>query len=160
MDDQQPQWWRIALAFVIAPLVPSAMAAATTLFDGLPNGSYPQWVALFVLFGGYPATLVFGLPAFLILRSRLQPRFLYVTFAGGLVAAIPWLLLVLFGSNPDMAMIGEHVTVRDGVKTAWGWIEGLKMVGGVFLWGLVGGSVFWFAAVWRPPIRTQPSLAD
>lgn len=145
---------------MIAPLLPSALAATTTLFDGLPNGSYLQWVTLFAVLGGYPATLIFGLPAFLILRSRLEPRFLYVTIAGGLVAAIPWLLLVLFGSNPDTAMIGEHVTVRDGMKTTWGWIEGLKLVGGVFLWGLVGGIAFWFAAVWRNPIRKELGSAN
>lgn len=137
------------MAFIGAPLLPAAIVSTYTLFDGIPNGSYLKTVVLFALFGGYPAALVFGVPALLILRRWLEPKFLYIVVAGGLVAAAPWLLLVLFGSNPDFASIGTHVTVQGGQKTAWGWIEGFKMVGGVFLLGLVGGVAFWLLAVCR-----------
>ena len=145
----QPKGWRIALAFFIAPLVPAAVASIATIFDGLPNGSYPKTVALFALFGAYPAPIIFGVPAFLFLRRRLKPRFVYVVLAGGFVAAAPWLLLVLLGPNPDTASIGTHLTVQAGHKTLWGWIEDLRMVGGVFLLGLIGGVAFWLVAVCR-----------
>ena len=159
MDQQQPPTWRVVLAFVLAPLVPAALVAATTLFDGSPNGGYLTWLALFAVFGAYPATVLFGLPAFFLLRRRLKPRLASVVLVGGLVAAAPWLLIVVFVPNPDSAMIGEHVTVNHGVKTIWGWIEGLKLVGGVFLLGLLGGIAFWFAALWRPlsDARTAPA---
>lgn len=156
---QQPRRWRIILAFLIAPLVPSAAAATVTLVDGLPNGGYLQWLVLVALIGGYPAALILGLPAFFILRSRLRPRFMYVTFAGGLVAAAPWLLLVLFGPNPDMATSGEHVTVVSGAKTLWGWLEGMRMIGGAFLLGLMGGAAFWFISMWRPSTLSKPAQA-
>jgi len=129
--------------------VPAALASITTIFDGLPNGSYLKTVALFAFLGAYPATIIFGVPTLLILRRRLKPRFVYVVLAGGCVAAAPWLLLVLFGSNPDTASIGTHVTVQAGQKTLWGWIEGGRMVGGVFLLGLIGGVAFWLVAVCR-----------
>ena len=145
----QPKIWRIALAFLIAPLVPAAVAPIATIFDGLPNGSYLRTVALFALFGAYPATIIFGVPALLILRRRLKPRFVYVALAGGFVAAAPWLLLVLFGPNPDAASTGTQVTVQAGHKTLWGWIEDLRMVGGIFLLGLIGGVAFWLVAVCR-----------
>ncbi len=145
------------IAFIIAPLAPSAAVATLTLFDGVPNGGYLQWVVLFALIGGYPATLVLGLPAYFVLRSRLAPRFGHVALAGGLVAVAPWLLLMLFAPTPDLVVRGEHILAQDGVKTVWGWLDGLRLVGWIFLLGLFGGAAFWFAAVWRPPSRSAPA---
>ena len=110
-------------------------------------------MALFAFFGAYPAALIFGVPAFLILRRRLKPRVINCVLVGGVVAAAPWLLLVLFGSNPDYAVVGTHITVQHGLKTLWGWIDGLKMVGWIFGLGLIGGLAFWTAAVFDPRRR-------
>ena len=61
-------WRRLLLAFAIAPLVPSLLAAEPWLFDDRDFSSYMRIVSLFALVGGYPAALLFGLPALLILR--------------------------------------------------------------------------------------------
>lgn len=157
---QQPHWRRVLIAFLVAPLVPSAAAATVTLVDGLENGGYLQWLVLIVLVGGYPSALILGLPGFLILRSRLGLRFIHVTIAGGIIAAVPWLLLGLFGPNPEMATSGEHVSVVGGAKTIFGWLEWMRLVSVTFLLGLVGGAAFWFVAMWRPPSSSGRTPKD
>ena len=153
MVQQGLKAWRVALGFVVAPLAPSALAAVSTLADGGPNGGYGQWLALFALVGGYPATLVFGIPAYFVLSRFLRPRLIYVVLAGGVVAAAPFVLVMLFGGVADYASVGEHVTAQRGVRTFWGWIEMLKAVGLAFGLGLVGGLAFWMAAVFSPRRR-------
>jgi hypothetical protein len=128
------------------------LASLVTLFDGLENGGYIQWLVLLTLFGGYPAAFIFGLPAYFSLRDRLRPRLVYALLLGGLVAAAPWALLTLVGPNPSFASIGDHVTVQNGQKTLWGWIEAFKLVGEVFLLGLVGGGAFWCVLTVRKPM--------
>lgn len=140
---------RLALAFVVAPLVPALIISTSTLFDGTDNGSFLDTVALFVVFGGYPAALVFGLPTLLIMKRWLRPRLIWVVLAGGFVAAAPWALATLFVSQPDSASIGSNVTVANGQRTLWGWIEAAKFLGMVFALGAVGGLAFWLVGIFR-----------
>src|SRR5215218_2155167 len=66
---------RVLLAFVLTPLLISFVAAcAYPLYAGLPTywdrvlRSWP----IYILFGALPATLIFGIPAFLLLRKLLR----------------------------------------------------------------------------------------
>ncbi len=112
---------------------------------------------LVVVFGAYPITILFGVPAYLVLKRRVRLKFLTICLVGGVIAAAPWLLLTLF-TNPDYAMIGDRVTVQNGHKTWFGWIEILRFLGECFIFGAIGGAVFWALAIfkWRPP-QAPPS---
>ncbi|WP_300579222.1 hypothetical protein [Phenylobacterium sp.] len=149
MDQQRPRPERLILAFLIAPLAPSALAATWTLFDGVDNGGYLQWLRLFALVA-YPTALVFGAPAYFLLRNRVKPRLVSVALMGGLVAAAPWILLAIFGPAPDFASSGSRVTVENGSATLWGWIGTFRLVSGVFVLGLIGGLTFWLVALGLP----------
>lgn len=148
---------RLALGFVLAPLAPALLISTSSLFDGKDNGSYLKTVMLFAFFGGYPAALVIGLPALLILKRWLRPRLAWAILVGGLVAATPWGLAMLFGGQPDSASIGTHVTVQNGQRTLWGWIEAGKFLVGVFALGGVGGLAFWLLGIFRLRPPSNPS---
>lgn len=94
------------------------------------------------MFGAFPTMIVFGLPAFFFLRSRLvelRPTALNCAIVGAAVAAAPWclffLLLVIFSPGPE-----------------W---EAVLLVGKVTLSGAIGGVVFWLVAAAR---QTQEPL--
>ena len=149
------RWWRFVAAFTLAPLVPAALFATTTLWDGLENATYLHLLLLTALLGAYPPALVLGLPALLILRGRVKPSLAAIALTGGVVASLPWLGLGLLG-NPDQASIGAHVTVRDGRTTFWGYVELAKLLAMTFALGAVGGAVFRVLAVGRMrPMRRQ-----
>jgi hypothetical protein len=154
-DRRKPPGWRIVAGFILAPMAPALLFALATLFDGLPNGSYLKTAMQNLVVGGYPAAILFGLPLYFALRNWVEPRFMNLAMAGGAVAAAPWLLLVLIGPQPDWAQIGSHVTVLDGRRTLWGWIESGTLIGQVFLLGTIGGAAFWLIAVARA--RVNPS---
>jgi hypothetical protein len=115
----------------------------------MPIASFGSQVLLVVIFGGYPATVLLGLPAYFVLRRRLSPGLIAVALAGGLIAAAPWPALMLLSSNPDDAWIGSCHTVIDGRTTWCGYLEGMKFVALVFCLGATGGITFWICAVWR-----------
>jgi hypothetical protein len=146
-----PPAWRIFAAFLVSPLVPSLLYASSTLFDGIPNGSYSD-TATPIAVVAYATTLVFGLPTFLLLRRHIQPHFWVLVLAAGVVASAPWVLLVL-GPQADLASIGSHVTAMDGRLTIWGWIEAGAFIGPIFALGMIAGAVFWLVAVFTPWAR-------
>ncbi len=117
----------------------------------MPIASFGSQVLLVVIFGGYPATVLLGAPAYFMLRQRLRPRLITVTLAGGLIAGAPWPALMLLSSNPDDAWIGSCHTVIDGWTTWCGYLEGMKFVALVFCLGAIGGIAFWVCAIWRDP---------
>jgi hypothetical protein len=146
-----PPGWRIAAAFIVAPLIAAAtMACFEPLYDGLPSEAeriFKTWM-IFCLFGAYPATILAGVPTFLFLRSRVRPTALNCTLAGGFVAAAPSLVLSIL-SGPDAAIDDGHVTVRHGHLTLWGWLLEAQVIGEIAAFGLLGGLVFWFIAAAR-----------
>jgi hypothetical protein len=153
-DRDQPPRWRVIAAFLIAPLVSAfALACYLPAYDGLPHTSdrIIRSTALYCFFGGYPSALVVGVPAYLLLRRRLKPTWLNCTIAGAVVAAAPSLLLMIVPTPGAFEQTGEHITVLNGVRTAWGWMEGLQGVAGIGAVGLIGGLAFWLIAVagWR-----------
>jgi hypothetical protein len=143
-----PPAWRIAAAFIVAPLIAAAtMACYEPLYDGLPSEAeriFKTWM-VFCLFGAFPATILAGVPTFLFLRSRVRPTALNCTLAGGFVAAAPSLVLSIL-SVPDAAIEDGHVTVRHGHLTLWGWLLRAEFIGEIAAFGLLGGLVFWFIA--------------
>ena len=126
-----PRPWRIVAAFIITPLLAAfALACIQPLYAGLT--SLPDRIfrttMIYTFFGGYPAALVIGFPAFMFLRHRVNASALNCAGAGAIVASLPWLLLGLI-SNPKYAYSNGHVTHQNGAKTWAGWVDLFAFVG-------------------------------
>jgi hypothetical protein len=120
------------------------------MYEGLTNvferviKTFP--VVLFV--GGYLPTLVAGLPAYALLRSRLKPTLLNCAVVGASVAGMPWLLLSILPAAGSASIDGV-ATVTNHHVTAFGAWVGLKMALGISLFGALGGASFWAIAAGR-----------
>jgi len=145
----QPKLWRVALGFLMAPLVPAALWLLPGLWYGTPVASFGSQVMLVTFYGPYPAIVLLGVPAYLLLRRRLSPRLITVALAGGVIAAAPWAVLLLLLPHPTDAWVGRCHTVINGHTTWCGYLEGMKFIALVFGLGVIGGIVFWICAVWR-----------
>ncbi|NZD62133.1 hypothetical protein HX900_13550 [Rhizobium sp. WYCCWR 11290] len=148
-DTHLPPWWRVVAAFVLVPLlVALVLACFQPLYAGLPNLAerIRRTAIFYAFFGSYPATILFGVPAYFFLKSRVRATALNCAATGAVVAPFPWLLLGLF-SNPDYAYSDGHVTHHNGMKTLWGWVDLLTGVGEFAALGAFAGLVFWCIAM-------------
>ncbi len=121
--------WRVVSAFLLAPLITAfALACAQPPYlGGLP--AVLKATVVFALIGGYPAAILLGVPAFLILRRIARPSALNCAATGACVATLPWLALAL---------------VTGFWREA---INFLAFLGIIATAGAVGGVVFWVIAV-------------
>ena len=108
--------------------------------------------------GGYPAGLLLGVPAYLLLRLRLRPWLITAGVAGGVIAVAPWAALLPLLANPSDAWIGRCHTVVNGHTTLCGYVEDMKFMAMVFGLGMIGGIVFWVCAIWRDANVIGPSV--
>jgi hypothetical protein len=126
----KPNVWRILLGFVLAPTIPS------------------HNVPLVLIYGPLPATIIFGIPAFVLLYRSVHPHVVPIVVTGGIVAVLPWALLQLF-PVASHAEIGDCVTIENGRTTWCGFWSNMQLLSLIFVYGAFGGLVFWFCAVWR-----------
>lgn len=148
MNDSElhPPLWRVFGAFAVAPVVAAVgVAFYTPGFYGSPlivrvAGTF----VLALVWGGYFPTLLFGMPAYFLLRKRCQPTLLNCVVVAALVASVPCALLGLL--PPDYAYSDGHVTHQNGHTTIWGWLGLAEMVGSMVLLGGITGAVFWAVA--------------
>lgn len=158
--NSQPAWWRVLLAFAVVPLIASAgMASVHPLYAGLPDflDRIARTTITYSIFGAYPSALILGVPAYFLLRRRLQPSLPSCVWVAAAVAALPWVIVGL-AFPADEASIGDRVTVAGGVRTFWGWIYFARFVLNFCLIGGIAGAIFWFIAVWRMPLKTTNDL--
>lgn len=144
-----PPRWRVAAAFLMVPaLAALSIAIAMPLYSGLPSMTERIWKSALAygVFGAYPPTIIFGIPAYLVLRKHFKPRLINCAFVGAFVAALPWALLAL-ASTPDQASIDDRATVIDGSKTAFGWLMDAQALAQIALFGALGGFLFWARAI-------------
>ena len=147
-DRTYPPAWRVALAFALAPGAAALfMALLTPAYDGLPSWFERVWRTAQILsaIGAYPSALVFGLPAYLMLRRHFSANLLGCLIVGFVVAALPWALL-LIGSGASEASINGRATVINGQTTAYGWLKNAEFLLTIGLFGAFGGFVFWAVA--------------
>jgi hypothetical protein len=149
-----PPTWRIVLAFLVAPTVGAALLALIApAYGGLPPvEQFLSSAKVYALVGAYPTTLLFGVPAYFMARRHFEPRPLSCAIVGGVVAAFPWLILMLVPIATS-AGIGGRATVIDGSYTAYGWLMNGLFVGQIAAVGFVAGLAFWItaAAGLKPP---------
>ena len=144
-----PPSWRVALAFLLAPGAAALlMALAMPAYDGLPSWSERVWrtAEIFSVVGAYPTAVVFGIPAYFMLRRHLSARLIGCVIVGFAVAALPWALLVMAGSGASEASVNGRATVVNGHTTAYGWLQNAEFVFTIGLFGALGGFVFWAIA--------------
>ena len=154
----RPPFWRLALAFIVVPGAAAlVMALQQPLYAGLPD----FWERVFrtavinAVVGAYPAALVLGVPAYLLFRKRLRPTALNCAAVGGVIAALPWLLLGLL-SSPDYAYGNGHITHQDGRITLWGLFDLFVFTGWIGLFGAGAGVLFWLITVPGAQAKTDP----
>ncbi|WP_165899621.1 hypothetical protein [Sphingomonas sp. PP-CE-1G-424] len=148
-----PPIWRIIAAFLIVPGVAAlVMAIMMPAYDGISDPLERIWrsALVFAVVGAYPATVILGLPAFLILRRRFEATLLNCSLTGAVAAALPWLILSSL-ITPDSASTGGRATVLHGSLTPYGWLTNLTFIGQIALFGAGGGMLFWLfaAAGWK-----------
>lgn len=132
-DDRQyrryePPFWRLAIAFILAPIPPIVVFAL--FWRGDLEGS-PGFVdGLFAGgLGAYPTILIFGVPLLLMARRRVRPTMMNVVLSGALVASLPWWIMALLSASAS--------TIRELALPA-------------MLLGLLGGLAFYIVGVYRP----------
>jgi hypothetical protein len=154
----RPPFRRLALAFIVAPGAAAlVMAILQPLYAGLPD----FWDRVFrtalinAVVGGYPAALILGVPAYLLLRKRLRPTILNCAAVGAVIAALPWLLLGLFFS-PEYAYSNGHVTHQNSHITLWGLFDLSVLTGWIGLLGAGAGVLLWLITVAGAHGQTDP----
>lgn len=141
-----PPLWRVALAFLIVPGVAAVlMAMVFPLYAGLPNifERIGRTAIAYAMFGAYPPALLFGIPVYFVLRKFVSFALINCSLTGGLIAILPWILLVIFAPEADQASVNGIPTVVDGRMTAYGWLMLAKDFATVFPFGLGAGVLFW-----------------
>ena len=109
---------RIVLAFVAAP-VTASLSFGLIMAASVPHGdpvvtSFLQVVCLMGIFGlvlAAVSTVAVGIPAYLLLKSRIRPRLAYCVLAGAILAsltaclptAIPWGWVAAAGASGAFA---------------------------------------------------------
>lgn len=154
---------RVLLAFLIAPGI-AALALATfqPAYGGLGHYFYRVWrtTIAYGLIGAYPSALIFGVPAFLILRNRIAGTWKNCAVVGACVAAVPWLIIILVSPNADQASVGGRATVIDGRLTVFGWLNYLQSVGFIAISGAFAGLLFWLVATGGRNLPRKLSIGD
>jgi len=132
------RWWRVALAFLFAPVVPAALfvlvASPSGLQEALTDLRFWQFVLLIAVVAGYPPSLLIGLPLYFALKRRAQADWWLAALAGGACAAIPWVYLLVWGGLFDGLALEKLVPF-------------IAFSSIVFGLGLIGGFSFWIIAM-------------
>jgi hypothetical protein len=108
--------------------------------------------------GGYPAGLVLGIPAYVLLRRRLRPHAATMAAVGGSIAPHP--VCVVAARLADLLeyeRIGDcddHRRRQDVVRLSGG-DQALAII---FAFGVLGGLTFWLCVAWRG--RTGDAARD
>ena len=155
-DRPTPRRWRLALGFVLAPLVPSAALAFAFQFANDDLGRFLGLTMLISLFGPYPTALIVGVPTYLGLIQSVRPRLAWSALAGGAVASTP---VVLIGVPLCLTLlVVACVQVAQHQPTdLTPVLAGLGFGALVFGLGSLGGLVFWICVFWLDPRLAAPS---
>lgn len=143
-----PSWWdavRIPIAFLVAPLVVPLLAV---LVLDAPL-SDPSIVALLIVvtFATYVGVAAFGVPTFLLMRSRQWTEFWMALTAGFIIGTVMWYV----GSSLFHFSLGSRLSdVLSSLGTAAEWSMALR-VGAVA--GTAVAAIVWLIA--RPDRRAR-----
>lgn len=102
-------------------------------------------ILFFAFFVTLAHAFILGVPAFLLLRRRIRGRLVEAVLVGATIGALPLALFDSFSGTHTgySAWTGGTQTVKDGVRTAAGWIGHLKLLLSLAGLGALGGAAFW-----------------
>jgi hypothetical protein len=144
-ERQPAEFWRVALAFAVAP-IPSIL-----VFTLIENGfqGFGRGIYLIAALGAYPPLLLLGLPLYVLLHREVRPRLALTCILAGVVAVLPWLLVVSLMSFQPLSnneKVGSVFVVENGRLTLAGlWLH-MQFLAKVFALGALAGAVFWMIA--------------
>jgi hypothetical protein len=95
--------------------------------------------------------VLFGLPLFLVFRSKEWINIMTCVVLGFVVSAAPDGVLIWPTQHPEIyasASVDGVQTIIDGVITAAGWVRYVKPVIYCGLFRALGGFAFWVALIW------------
>jgi hypothetical protein len=148
-NEPHPSAWRLALAFVIAPLCGAVTLTVFQLGPSIPLSRLISSVKLLSI-GGFSATILFGLPLYFLLRIFVSPSLIKCALTGSLVAVAPGLLLNLLPMSEHFQFgVGDRATVVDGYRTAYGWELWRTSLAKTAAAGFAAGAVFWIVSLYR-----------
>ena len=120
---------RIVLGFMAAPLLPALMAwAVQRLIPDNPSVIAVVFLALFSPVVAVPATIVFAIPLFFVLRRRQWLGLHHLVLAGACIGLASTLIIVLVGASTQFLF------------SAVAFVP----------FGMVMASIFWLVAYWKP----------
>lgn len=130
--------FRSAVRIVTGLIIASGTAAAVF---AMMFGDIRVFPPTFVVVAGVAVFL--GLPVYLAARAARNDTPIVAAVMGFIVGATIPAILILAGSAPDQAAVGDTVTAINGSYTVEGWLQNLAWVGFFGLLGVGGALVFW-----------------
>jgi hypothetical protein len=130
---------RIFIAFLISPLVVSAVAPLAIEMEIMP---YPSIFLVGTIPVVYFFTAVIVAPIFVLLKEKNWLRLLHILPSSFFVGAVSWWLMGLMTTG-TYAQIGKTVLVENGSRTYDGYILLIKQCIGMGMASIAGGIVFW-----------------
>jgi hypothetical protein len=151
--NSNPEKSKAAGALVIAPLLPVGILFALDGFsraqqDGPLAIVGAAMLAVYMLVIVEILSITLGSLAISLLWGRIPFNIVVCVIAGGLVAALPFLVFgLIFAAGEPInydAWVDGQATVVNGVKTAYGrWRDFLAILQ-IFGLGMIGGGFFWW----------------
>jgi len=151
-------------ALVTAPLLPVGIlfaldAYSRTMQEGPLAIVGAAMLAVYILVIVEVFSIALGSLAISLLWQRVPFNILICGIAGGLVAALPFLVLglVFAGGEPTNydAWVDGQATVVNGVKTSYGRWRDFVDILQIFGLGVIGGVFFWWLCRAKKPIEPQ-----
>ncbi len=144
-DASRPFCDTFLLALVVAPL--------WSIWISAPFRFFP-FLFLWTAIPGELIAAVVGLPVLLVLRRHLRPEWHWHALGGGVIVAMPIVLLAMKREPALGGLTDSHYAFMDThhprLSSEWAG-EILKLTGMTFAIGLIGGVIFWAIAAqpWR-----------
>lgn len=138
---------RLALAFVVAPLLPVVIVSGWMGGWDFGQSAYvSRFVALFI----YPGVLLVGGPAYWILSRWMRPNLIASMLVGGALALLPLPFIPLPQAPPRGTAVTNGAPVPVDGSTTLGIVEHFMLFYSPFVLvsalGALGGFVFWLLA--------------
>jgi hypothetical protein len=148
---------RVALAFLLAPLVPTILAIPVNYFLSAQNITLPPdsfargvlFTSTFSFVFALPAALVLAVPLYFWFRRQGWLKLRHALVAGLAVGALVTLLFTIYAAATTQNFITKS---DDNLYVHWRTVKEGLSYGVLFLpYGVLTAWVWWVVAYWRKP---------
>lgn len=123
-------------------VIPITAAIAAMLAWVLLLGAQSINSLIFLFLIAALQVVIFGLPVIFFLLWRKTSTVTIPLLVGGLVGAVPWVILMLM-PGATIATSGSEVTVLGGHYTWAGWMNFARLTFTLFFVGAISGLIVW-----------------